>query len=138
MSEMAKGGCLCGEFNYEFPRGAVLSAFHCHCRDCQKSSGGGKTSILLVPTEALSTHGELKSFTVTGSDGAHVMRGFCPHCGSQVASQIQELPHVRLIKAGTLDDSSWLEIHASCWSCSAASWSPVDQAGVVFERNPEL
>lgn len=138
MTQMEKGGCLCGEYSYEFPRSAVLSAFHCHCRDCQKSSGGGKASILMVPTEALTARGDLKHFTVSGSDGAHVMRGFCSHCGSQVASQIEELPNVRLIKAGTLDDSSWVEIHSSCWSCSAAPWSPVDQSGVVFERNPKF
>ncbi|MFV8783125.1 GFA family protein [Microbulbifer sp. SA54] len=138
MNQVESGGCLCGEYTYEFPREAVLTAFHCHCRDCQKSTGTGRASVVLVPTEAVATRGNLKNFTVTGTNGAHVARGFCPHCGSQVMSQIEELPAVRLIKAGTLEDSSWLEINSSCWSCTAVPWSPVDQTGVIFERNPDL
>ena len=37
MSE--KGGCLCGQYSYAFPREAVVSSHHCHCTDCQKMTG---------------------------------------------------------------------------------------------------
>ena len=82
--------------------------------------------------------GELKSFTVTGSEGAHVTRAFCPTCGSQVSSRVEEMPGLQMIKAGTLDESSWLTVGSSCWGSSAESWSPVDNSGPVFERNPDL
>ena len=45
------GGCLCGEIRYEFPRDATISAHHCHCVDCQKSTGSGKATILFVPAD---------------------------------------------------------------------------------------
>ncbi|GMG88374.1 GFA family protein [Biformimicrobium ophioploci] len=138
MSEKERGGCLCGGFSYQFDRSHVVSAMHCHCKDCQKTTGSGKATIVLVPTAALETEGELKTYTVTGSEGAHVSRGFCPNCGSQVLSHVEELPTMRMVKAGSLDDTSWLKVESSCWGSAASPWSPADTSGHVFECNPEL
>ena len=89
MSEnIEHGGCLCRQFTYSFDRSTVQSGIHCHCRDCQKSTGSGKATIAFVPKQALSTEGVLKYFSVTGTDGAVVERGFCERCGSPVFSQI--------------------------------------------------
>jgi hypothetical protein len=136
MTSPASGRCLCGDFTYEFDRDTVISAHHCHCKDCQKMTGSGKATIVLVPTEALNSHGELNTFTVTGTDGAHVTRGFCPRCGSQVLSYVEEMPTTRFVKAGTLDDSSWVRVDSSFWGSSAEPWSPVDEGATVFEKNP--
>ena len=64
-----KGGCLCGKVSYEFNQADILSAHHCHCRDCQKSTGSGKATILLIPESSLIIEGDLKNFSVTGSAG---------------------------------------------------------------------
>ena len=64
--EIKKGGCLCGKIEYEFDSSKVISAHHCHCKDCQKSTGSGKATILLIPEEDLSLSGNLKFYTVTG------------------------------------------------------------------------
>jgi len=138
MSELAKGGCLCGQYHYRFARESVLSTFHCHCKDCQKSTGSGKATLLMVPATALVTEGELKSYTVKGTEGSSVSRGFCPNCGSPLVSQIEEMPDVRLVKVGTLEDSSWVEADMSCWASSAESWSPVDGFRPSCDKNPEL
>ena len=134
--ELATGGCLCGAFTYEFDKSRVVSAHHCHCTDCQKSTGSGKATIVFVPTEALRTAGELKSFEVTGTDGSHVNRGFCPECGSPLISWLTEMPELRFVKAGGLDDSSWLTISSSYWHDSAQPWSPADESLKSFPRNP--
>ena len=55
-----EGGCLCGKIRYEFPRDAMISAHHCHCVDCQKSTGSGKATILFVPADQLLIKGEPK------------------------------------------------------------------------------
>lgn len=138
MSELAQGGCLCGACRYEFAKDSVMSSFHCHCRDCRKTTGSGKSTIVLVPAAAVRMQGELKSYTVTGTEGAHVTRGFCPTCGSQVSSHVEEMPDLKMIKAGTLDDGSWLTVGSSCWGSSAEPWSPVDSDSPAFERNPAL
>lgn len=138
MDKTVIGGCLCGNFSYEFDRDQVISAHHCHCKDCQRMTGSGKATIVMVPTEALKTQGEIKTFTVTGTDGAHVTRGFCPTCGSQLISHVEEMPAMRLVKAGTMEDSSWVTIDSSFWSCSAEPWSPVDPGCHAFEKNPQM
>jgi hypothetical protein len=132
----ASGECLCGKYHYQFDRAQVISAHHCHCRDCQKMTGSGKATIVLIPTEALQAEGDLNSYTVTGTDGAHVTRAFCPNCGSQVISYVEEMPEMRFVKAGTLTDSSWVKVDSSFWSSTAEPWSPVAGDCPAFEKNP--
>ena len=131
------GGCLCGRVRYAFPQASVISAHHCHCKDCQKSTGSGKATIIVLPVEALQIEGEVKTFTVVGSDGSHVTRGFCGDCGSPLLSYVAEMPEIKFIKAGSLDDSSWVSITSSYWKKSAESWSPVAEGLPAFAGNPE-
>jgi len=132
-----EGGCMCGAIRYEFPRDAVISAHHCHCKDCQRSTGSGKATILFIPVDALTVKGEPKTYTVVGSEGSHVTRGFCGNCGSPVLSYVAEQPSLKFIKAGSLDDSRWVEITSSYWRASAEAWSPVDDLLPAFSGNPE-
>ena len=132
-----EGGCLCGAIRYEFTREAMISAHHCHCNDCQKSTGSGKATILFVPAGELQIRGEPKTYTVVGSAGSHVTRGFCGRCGSPVLSYVAEQPALKFVKAGSLDDSSWVEITSSYWESSAKGWSPVDLTLPAFRGNPE-
>lgn len=138
MSNVVTGRCLCGQYGYEFYRDQVLSAHHCHCTDCQKMTGSGKATIVMVPTDSVQTEGEIKTYTVTGTDGSHVTRGFCPNCGSGIISFLEEMPDIRFIKAGTLEDSSWVTIDSSFWGSSAEPWSPVDSSCPVFDKNPVM
>ena len=138
MQGNASGGCLCGAVDYSFSKSDVISAHHCHCTDCRKMTGSGKATIVMIPTKALNSSGQLKTFTVTGSDGSQVARGFCPNCGSQLISYVEEMPDIRFIKAGSLDDGSWLKITSSFWSQSAEPWSPIDLTCPSFVGNPEI
>ncbi|NQY41713.1 MAG: GFA family protein [Henriciella sp.] len=138
MSDRVFGGCLCGKVRYSFDRSKVISAHHCHCTDCQKSTGSGKATIVLVPTTAFDLEGKLKTYTVTGTDGSHVTRGFCDNCGSPLVSFIEENPALRIIKAGCIFDSSWIEISSSFWSDSAVAWSPVDEEHPFVPQNPNM
>ena len=52
MSKSCSGGCGCGAIRYESTAEPVLM-LHCHCRDCQRSSGGPFSSFVILPTEAL-------------------------------------------------------------------------------------
>ena len=51
MTTTTEGRCLCGAYHYQFDREQVVSAHHCHCKDCQKMTGSGKATIVMVPTE---------------------------------------------------------------------------------------
>ena len=52
--------------------------------------------------------GTLKTFNDRGDSGKTVYQRFCPECGSPILSEADALPGVAIIKAGTLDDASWL------------------------------
>ena len=96
------GSCLCGKQGlcYSITRDKVLSAHHCHCRDCQRVTGCGKATILIVPSEDFEYQGEAARHMVIGTDGGHVWREFCPTCGSQIFSYMEETPHFWTTAAG--------------------------------------
>ena len=75
MSKRETGACLCGQLRCAFDRDQVLSAHHCHCKDCQKITGSGKATIVMMPTDALAVEGDVKTYTVTGTEGSSVTRG---------------------------------------------------------------
>ena len=135
--ESESGGCLCGAVKFGFEKPNLISAHHCHCIDCQKSTGSGKATILMLPSKAIKMEGELKFHTTTTASGRNMNRGFCRECGSPVLSFIKEMPEVKFVKAGSLDDSSWLKIDSSFFSSSAHSWSPIDEDILSFTHNPD-
>ena len=93
---------------------------------------------LLVPDSSLNVEGELKFFTVTGSGGSHISRGFCAECGSPLISFVQENSDVKFIKVGSIDDSSWINADSNFWSSTASQWSPVDETIHSFTHNPDF
>ena len=135
--ESESGGCLCGAVKFGFEKPSLISAHHCHCIDCQKSTGSGKATVLVLPSNAIKMEGELKFHTTTTASGRNMNRGFCRECGSPVLSFIEEMPEVKFVKAGSLDDSSWLKIDSNFFSSSAHAWSPIDEDIPSFTHNPD-
>ena len=63
------GRCQCGNVNYYFDKEKVISAHHCHCKDCQRTTGCGKATILYIASKNIKVDGELKFFDSKGSSG---------------------------------------------------------------------
>ena len=59
MSTAINGGCLCGAVRYECNAEPLFTG-NCHCRDCQRASGGAYSPAMGVPTDALKITGEVK------------------------------------------------------------------------------
>ncbi|MGB2270972.1 MAG: GFA family protein, partial [Candidatus Micropelagos thuwalensis] len=55
---MITGSCLCGQLSYELDETKTEAQLHCHCRDCQKVTGSGKATIVMLPRENLKLSGE--------------------------------------------------------------------------------
>ncbi len=53
MEQNQTGRCQCGIISYSFPKEKVISAHHCHCKDCQRTTGSGKATILFLPKKYL-------------------------------------------------------------------------------------
>ena len=75
---------------------------------------------------------DYKIYSVIGHEGSNVHRGFV-HCGSLPISYVSEQPDIKFIKAGSLDDSSWLKIESNL-SDTANHWDPVDEKLPTFEK----
>ena len=138
MENEQQGSCQCEKISYTFEHSKLSSAHHCHCKDCQRATGSGKATIMIVPKKHLRLEGELKYFEVKGSSGSHIRRGFCEHCGSGILSYAKEVPHIFYIKAGTLDDSSWLKIDSNFFTDSSHDWNEPSEAPKSFKRNPTM
>ena len=104
------GGCLCGVTRYTVT-GDPVRVLYCHCSDGKKQTSApysviasyAKEQVTLESSEFLKTHHSV------GDSGGEVKRSFCGQCGSPIFSQIEALPDVVIIKAGSFDDASWLK-----------------------------
>src|SRR5262249_39477954 len=78
------GGCACGAIRYEVTAEPIVT-FNCHCRDCQKTTGGAYAPVFYVPANAFKiTKGTPKYFGTTSEMIGDNVRGFCPECGSRL------------------------------------------------------
>jgi hypothetical protein len=132
------GGCLCGAVRYAIDRGSVAGESHCHCRDCQRATGSAFATFCFVPdTGFRSEAGEAKGYTVGGSSGQGVSRYFCADCGSQLYSEVGVMPGVKFVKAGSLDDASWMSPQSAFWCDTAQPWITMPEGVTEIAKNPE-
>ena len=132
------GRCLCGGVTYSADAEPVAQAV-CYCTDCQRQTGNPFSVIVAVPRAAFSVEGDtLASFSTTGTDhGGETKRHFCSACGSPVFSIAAVAPELAFIKAGSLDDASWLEPAIEVWTSSAHRWAPHFEQAAQMERGPQ-
>jgi hypothetical protein len=141
MSDVPKpitGRCLCGSVTYSADAEPVVQAA-CHCADCQRQTGNPFSVVVGVPRAAFNVEGStLASFATIGEDhGGETRRSFCSACGSPVFSIAAVAPELAFIKAGSLDDASWLEPAVEVWTSSAHPWSPHFANAARMERGPQ-
>jgi hypothetical protein len=130
------GGCLCGGVRYR-ATGPVLTTAICHCQHCQRASGSAFSVIVGVRAATFELEGELATFETVGSDsGERRERRFCPACGSPVLSVLAEAPDLIALKAGTLDDPTWLSPTVEVWRKSAQPWTQRRRMRPGLRRGP--
>ena len=138
MAEVHTGGCLCKGVRYEFS-GAPLMTVNCYCLDCQRATGSPFATVMAMPRSAFRLlHGDLGSFTVKSNGGRDVTREFCKVCGSPLFTKAEMVPDLIFVKAGSLDDSSWVSPVLNCWTSRAEPWMPVAAGIQNYPENPEL
>ncbi len=137
MTAPFSGGCLCGAVRYECNAEPMMPG-HCHCRACQKASGGAFVTAFAVPAEALTIIGEVKYFETTADSGNISRRGFCPECGGRVLGGSSGMPGLAVIMAGSLDDPSWFAPGMNIFTESAQPWCHMDPALPKFPAMPEI
>ena len=79
--------------------------------------------------------GSPKSYASKGDSGKEVIARFCPNCGSTILSEPALMPGMSIVRAGTLDDTSWLKPTMEIYCDSAQPWV---QLGGGMQRFPKM
>jgi hypothetical protein len=85
----------------------------------------------------MSIQGLIKAFHDIGDSGQTVERNFCPECGSPIFTYAAAMPGVAFIKAGTLDDTSWLDPKMHIYCDSKEQWTFIAEGSQRFAKMPQ-
>jgi hypothetical protein len=119
------GGCACGKLRYRLT-GAPLLAYACHCHVCQARSGSAFALSLVVRSADLVLFGDAPEVRrSTSSWGREVNHSFCPECRTRLFGRPVESPEYANLRAGTLDDPSWVAPVAQTFVESAIPWAVI-------------
>jgi hypothetical protein len=129
------GGCICGAVRYECAAEPMFTG-NCHCRDCQRATGGPFASVLAVPQAALKITGTVKYHDLKADSGNTISRGFCPTCGARLFGRSTVMPDLMIILAGSLDDPSWYKPAMDIYTASAQPWDHMNPALPKFPKMP--
>jgi len=109
--------------------------FNCHCRDCQRTTGGAFTPVVYVPAKAFKiTKGSPRYYSTTSEMVGQNRRGFCPECGSGLFGGATE--QGQGITASSLDDPSLFKPQMHIWASDAQPWDQLDPKLPSFEKYP--
>ncbi len=126
------GGCQCGFVRYRL-EGKIHRLNICHCRDCQRQSGSAFGMSLIVPRDTfMLVEGELSTFELDADSGRRKTCAFCPRCGVRIHNSTSALYS---IKAGTLDDVSWLSPDGHYFVRSKQAWTALPDDVPCFETH---
>jgi hypothetical protein len=137
MSDLLTGGCQCGAVRYECSAEPLFTG-NCHCRDCQKSTGGPYVPAFAVPAQAVKIAGQVKYYESRADSGNIFNRGFCPTCGSRLFGKAAALPQFLLVTAGSLDDPSRFKPSMDFFTASAQPWDHMNPELPKFPRQPKV
>jgi hypothetical protein len=128
------GGCLCGHIRYRVTA-SPLTARVCWCRDCQRIAANGTVNALF-PALAVEITGTPADFIRQAESGRPVRRRFCPQCGCHLFADTPSYPGMVVVRAGTLDNPSWIQPLSNIWAASAPAWACLDPALTRVEAQP--
>jgi hypothetical protein len=136
MTTPFSGGCACGAIRYE-STAEPLMMHYCHCRDCQRFSGGPYSSFVVVPAEAFTLkHGTPRFHASPSEMGGETRRGFCYECGSPILLE-PAAAHIIAIRTMSLDDPSWFDRQADAWTSDMQPWERLEGSVAAFEKYPQ-
>jgi len=130
-----KGGCLCGAVSYEVS-GEPQFVGHCACENCQKSTGGGHSTVAAFAESALKQTGAVTSYATKGDSGQPTTIQFCPRCGSRLFVRPSVMPGAVLVTLGTMDASADLTPQMFIYGKRRRTWDHADPAIPVFAEMP--
>jgi hypothetical protein len=134
------GGCICGAIRYEIAE-APIDVYACHCTDCQRITSSAFSIGVIVPDAAFQATGKAARSVPGGiADSGRVKsRWTCPDCGVWLFGNPRpgatDNGLVRVVRGGTLDDTSWLRPSMHFFTRGAQTWLTLQ--GKCYETQPK-
>jgi hypothetical protein len=132
-----EGGCLCGAVRYRSDAEPAMQVV-CHCETCRKNSGSAFSMNVAVPQDRLRIEsGSPRRYEDhSGASGKAFYRFFCGDCGSHIYSHGPAYGAIAFIKAGTLDDPSWVAPNLHIWCAEKLPWVDIPEGVTQAPANP--
>lgn len=130
MTGAITGGCLCGACRYATDA-APLNVRACHCRRCQKATGGPFYARVMVPLDRVTMDGPIGWY----DGGTGVRRGFCTRCGTTLFSERATANTIGLTM-GSLDDPDRFTPTEHIYTASKQAWLVLDDALPQYTEGP--
>lgn len=128
--------CACGAVTL-LVKGPALSMLVCACLDCQRATGTGHSSVVIVPAEALAIDGEVKGFDSPSESGATFTRHFCPVCATPLFGRSSRAPAIRQIPVGLFAGrNDWFAPARMIFARSHRHWDSVPETLQRHETYP--
>jgi len=129
------GGCQCGRVRYAI-NAAPYVFYLCHCRECQKQTSSAFGESLRVRLADIVLTGELQVYERVSDKGNRRQGHFCPSCGVRIVHGTSGAEMVN-VKAGTLDDASWLVPAGHIWTRSRQRFVAIGADELSYETQPD-
>jgi hypothetical protein len=130
------GGCACGAIRYEVTC-EPLAVYACHCTECQRQSSSAFALAAPVPRASYRiTQGDLGVWSRVNSRGITVRSWFCRSCATRIYGDRDDRATIN-IRAGTLDDTRWIERVAHLWTRSKQPWLHLDPDEPAHPSQPD-
>ena len=125
---MYAGGCLCGQVRWRADA-EPINVRICHCRSCQKATGGAYFARALFEAHSINHSGVLTRW----ASSARLHRLSCSRCGTPVFVEAQDGPWIGVALA-TLDEPDALQPGSHIWISEKRQWAAIDEGLPQFSE----
>ena len=132
-----EGGCACRAIRYRVTHSPLI-VHACHCRDCQRLTGGPFVINLWIESKFVEPNGVApKSFRLAGGGGKHYHDVFfCGACGTTLWSRYHIVPSDCLfVRAGTLDTPEAVTPDVHIYTRSKLPWVALPEGVPAFQSS---
>jgi hypothetical protein len=114
-----RGGCLCGQVRW-VARAEPINVRLCHCRNCQRATGGPFFARALFNDPDVERSGATTRWASSG----RLHRLSCARCGTPIFAEPQDGPWIA-VSIATLDGPEALQPGSHIWVSEKRAWTRI-------------
>lgn len=133
MSETYPGSCFCGAVRYRLTAKPMFINC-CHCRDCQKQTGGAFAINAIIETDRIELlSGAPQPVTMSTDSGRPHDVYRCPTCQTALWSDYGRRRVLAFLRVSTLDDAASFPPDAHIFTRSKLPWVELPKGAHAFD-----